>query len=48
MKKYYLAALLLMSGTAAYAAEPGSVSQALASCCSAFAACCHGAMPCCG
>jgi hypothetical protein len=48
MKKYYVAAVLLMSGSAAFAVEPGAVSQAITSCCSAFAACCQAAMACCG
>jgi hypothetical protein len=48
MTKYYIAAVLLMSGSAAFAAEPGAVSQAVSFCCSAFAACCQAGMACCG
>lgn len=47
MKKYHVAAALLMTGTGAYAAVPG-VSEAFAACCSAIAACCHAALGCCG
>lgn len=40
--------ILLASGTAAFAASPETVIQAVASCCDALAACCQGAsMPCC-
>ena len=39
--------LLLASGTAAFAASPETVLQAVASCCDALAACCGGAAPCC-
>ena len=49
MKKYLItAAVLLMSSTGAYAADPNAVSQAVADCCAAFAACCEAAMACCG
>ncbi|MBA3667551.1 MAG: hypothetical protein H0W65_07505 [Sphingomonas sp.] len=49
MKKYYaLAAMLLMTGTGAFAAGPEGVSKAVESCCSALAACCKAAMGCCG
>ncbi|MDP9424212.1 MAG: hypothetical protein M3Q19_15510 [Pseudomonadota bacterium] len=48
MKKFCVAAVLLMSGTGAFAAAPGSVSETLTSCCSAIAACCHAALGCCG
>ncbi len=38
--------VLLATGTAAFAAAPETVSQAVASCCEALAACCDGG-PCC-
>ncbi len=48
MKKYVLAAsVLLMSGTGAYAAAPNAVSTAIADCCAALAACCEAVMACC-
>jgi len=46
--RIFTAAVLLTSGTGAYAAAPGTVSDILASCCSAIAACCEAALACCG
>ncbi len=43
-----IAAVLLMSGTGAYAAAPEAISQAAASCCAALAACCQAGLACCG
>ncbi len=40
-------AALLVSGTAAYAAPPEAIVNAVASCCAAVAACCGASMPCC-
>lgn len=49
MKKVYAtAAMVLMSGTTAYAAAPDAATQALAACCSALAACCQAILACCG
>lgn len=49
MKKLYLtAAVLLVSSTSAYAAAPGVVSEAVASCCAVLSACCEAVMACCG
>ncbi len=49
MKKFVLAAaVLLLSSTGAYAAVPGAVGKAFASCCAAIAACCEAGLACCG
>jgi len=48
MSKYIVGAALLLVPTGAYAAESGSVPQAIAACCSAIAACCEAALACCG
>jgi hypothetical protein len=38
--------MLLATGTAAFAAAPETVAQAVASCCDALAACCDGGHGC--
>ena len=48
MKKFYiLGALLLASGSAAFAADPHTVASAVAACCDLALACCGGAADCC-
>ena len=48
MKKYYaMAAVLLMSASGAFAAEPSVVVKAVAGCCAALG-CCGLGLPCCG
>ncbi len=49
MTKFYATtAVLLLSGTSAYAAAPEVVTNGLSSCCSALAACCEALLACCG
>ncbi len=43
-----IAAVLLTTGSGAYAAAPEAVGQALVACCSVLAACCETLMACCG
>jgi hypothetical protein len=47
MKKMLVAATLLATGSAAYAASPGPVTDFVASCCAAMAACCEALLGCC-
>lgn len=48
MKKYYLiGALLLASGSAAFAADPQTAASTLAACCDLVLGCCQSVMDCC-
>ncbi len=47
MKKLIATAVMLASGSAAYAAAPETVSGIASACCSALAVCCQLALGCC-
>ena len=48
MKKFIFAiAITLMSGSAAYAANPEALAKVAHDCCAALAGCCHEGMDCC-
>lgn len=48
MTKVYLTGLaVLVSGSAAFATAPDTVTKVASSCCAAIAACCGISLPCC-